>query len=69
MEENPDMTAEGQNALMNYQTNSNNLTDVQTYFEQAVSKFEDLKSVINRNEQEMSDIMKDIGSLKSFEPK
>lgn len=60
------MTPDGQNALMNYQTNANNLTEVQDYFEKAVSKFEELKSVINRNEQEMGDIMSDIGSLKSF---
>ena len=63
MENNPDMTPEGQNALSIYETNSTTLADVQSYFDKALSKMGDLKSVINRNEQEMGDIIKDLKSL------
>ena len=64
MEENPDMSVEGQSALSTYETNSATLVDMQNYFDEALTKMGDLKSSINRNEQEMGDILKDIKSLK-----
>lgn len=67
MEDNPDMTVEGEKALSDYQNSSSNLVELQNTFEVAVSKMKDLKSSIDRNEQEMSDILSDMGGLSSLE--
>lgn len=67
MEDNPDMTVEGQKALSDYQNNSANLVDLQNTFEVAVSKLKDFKSSIDRNEQQMADILSDMGGLSSLD--
>jgi hypothetical protein len=63
MEDNPDMTVEGEKALSNYQTNATNLVDLQDNFETLISKMKDFKSSILRNEQEMGDIMGDMKQI------
>ena len=66
MEKNPDMTVEGQQMLSQYQDNSNNLVRLQENFEKAMDGFQDFRSVIERNSQELSDVLTDLKKLQKY---
>lgn len=66
MEKNPDMSVDGQQSLTQYQENSSNLVRLQEMFDKTIDGFHEFKNLIERNNQELSEVVTDIKSLEKY---
>lgn len=66
MEKNPDMSVDGQQSLTQYQENSSNLVRLQEMFDKTVDGFHEFKNLIQRNNQELGDVVTDIKRLEKY---